>query len=144
MELLVRMVDKTDNPGLIPNRKRFDVVTVQEDGWLWGKKERPPTYLIVKVPGVTVEEALFLMEPDLEDDLILIDPDTQLPRRHIVTRSAWGLRQTNIPPPLQAIIDTAMIAAGFVTIAEDVFRAITRRKGTNETPVWGRKTEHQG
>ncbi len=37
--------------------KRGDVVVVHPDGHEWGKSEGPPKFVIVKIPGMTVEEA---------------------------------------------------------------------------------------
>ena len=34
-----------------------DVIVVRPDGWVWGKEECLPNFIVVKVPGMTIEEA---------------------------------------------------------------------------------------
>jgi hypothetical protein len=43
-----------------------DIVVVRPDGWLWGKEECLPNYVVVKVPQVTFEEAQ-IYEESLQD-----------------------------------------------------------------------------
>ena len=38
--------------------KRGDAVVVMPDGHEWGRAERPPKFVVVKVPGVAVKDAL--------------------------------------------------------------------------------------
>lgn len=33
-----------------------DIITVKPDGWNWGKKEGPPKFVIIKLPGIAVSE----------------------------------------------------------------------------------------
>ena len=63
-ELLVNLVDKTNSdPYLdVGCYKAGDVITVQEDGWLWGLFEHGNSnWAIVKVPGCAVEEVSSLL-----------------------------------------------------------------------------------
>ena len=34
-----------------------DVIAVRPDGWKWGKEERLPNYVVVKVPDMKLEDA---------------------------------------------------------------------------------------
>jgi hypothetical protein len=34
-----------------------DIVVVRPDGWNWGKEERLPNYIVVKIPELSIEEA---------------------------------------------------------------------------------------
>jgi len=58
-EFLIKAIDAThpdpdtDEQGCY---KKGDIVVVMPDGHEWGGKEGPPTFVIVKVPGVTVEQ----------------------------------------------------------------------------------------
>lgn len=54
-ELLVKAQDSpvSDGPG---KWKQGHVVTVKPDGHLWGAKEGLPRFVIVKVPGIDVED----------------------------------------------------------------------------------------
>jgi len=137
------MVDKPDHAGLDPNRKKYDVVVVVPDGWTWGAAEGPPTYLIVKLPGVLVRDAEFLADVDWIDDLILVERNHLgglSPKRIIRNRSAWAFIESRLNPPILAMIDAAMAGDGTLTVpnADDVLAWI-RKKATNEAPAWGRK-----
>lgn len=46
--------------------KRGYVVCVMPDGHPWGSKERPPLFAVLKVPGLTVEEAQQYLQEKLE------------------------------------------------------------------------------
>lgn len=52
--------------GVSRTHFRGDVVTVQPDGWAWGKAERGPEaagiWTVIEVPGVPVSEFLPLVE----------------------------------------------------------------------------------
>lgn len=59
-EFLVKAVDAV-NLNIEKNRqcyKRGDIVVVKPDGWAWGKKEGPPRFEIVKIPGMSYMTAL--------------------------------------------------------------------------------------
>jgi hypothetical protein len=60
-ELLVRVVSKNndDDPYLDAKcLKRGDVVTIQRDGWAWGRQElKNPHWRILSIPEMTVEQA---------------------------------------------------------------------------------------
>jgi len=61
-ELLVRVIDKVneDDPALnLLCLKRGDVVTVQEDGWLWSGKELAGNpWTVIRFPGASVDASL--------------------------------------------------------------------------------------
>jgi len=37
--------------------QKGDIIVVKPDGWIWGKSERLPNYVVVKVPGMKYEDA---------------------------------------------------------------------------------------
>lgn len=53
-ELLVRIVDKiSDDPyNNAKLTKSGDVIVICDDGHEWGRAEGPPTYRVIRVPGV--------------------------------------------------------------------------------------------
>jgi len=53
-ELLIRAITNGPDPG---HWKRGHVVFVAEDGHEWGRMERPPHFYVVRLPGVSREEA---------------------------------------------------------------------------------------
>lgn len=71
-ELLVRVVDKINEADFYKDcqcTKRGDVITIQEDGWAWGKKELSnPDWRIIKFPGVPASEMSAFLQPELAPD----------------------------------------------------------------------------
>lgn len=68
-EMLVRVVDKVNSDPYLNAKctKRGDVITVQPDGWVWGKEEQKnPAWRIVKLPGVPVSQASAFLSPEIE------------------------------------------------------------------------------
>ena len=40
------------------SRSQFgDIIVVREDGWVWGNEECLPNFIVVKLPGLSVEES---------------------------------------------------------------------------------------
>src|SRR4051812_11399586 len=66
-ELLVMTRDASDHPAAL---KQGDVVTVQEDGWVWGKEEENEDrgWVILKAPSVSVSEASVFTTPGRADE----------------------------------------------------------------------------
>lgn len=64
--LIMAKATQSKNPGAY---KRGDVVVVMEDGHKWGREERPPTFAIVRIPGVPAEKLRDLLEPDQSEVL---------------------------------------------------------------------------
>ncbi len=73
-ELLVRVKDKVnpDSPQLDAKcLKAGDVVVACPDGWEWSELEKSnPDWLIVKVPGMSMEEAKTFTAPEVGDRLV--------------------------------------------------------------------------
>lgn len=81
-ELLVRVRDKINSDFYLNCQctKRGDVIVVQADGWAWGKEELSnPDWRIIKIPSITVSEALAYTAPELDVDLK--NPSKTLQRR---------------------------------------------------------------
>lgn len=79
-ELLVRIVDKTNDDPYLDVRctKRGDVITVQPDGWAWGKEELAnPEWRIVKI-AASVAECLQFLSPELPQSAT---PDRMIRKR---------------------------------------------------------------
>ena len=65
-EFSVYEVNKMDTPTRqqYENRTQVgDIVVVKPNGSAWGKEEKLPNYIVVKVPDLTVKEALKYQEP---------------------------------------------------------------------------------
>jgi len=54
-----------------------DIVVIKPDGWVWGKEENLPRYIVIKAPGVAVEDISHLTESLMDTT----DPD---PEKHFV------------------------------------------------------------
>lgn len=81
-EMLVRTQDNV-LPDAIENLKSWKrgmVITVQEDGWVWGNEElNNPVFAIIKAPGMTVSEGSIFLG-NLIDPRAAV-PDTKNPLR---------------------------------------------------------------
>lgn len=98
-ELLVRVVDKINNDPYLNVKcsKRGDVISVQPDGWVWGKEEyKNPEWRILKFPSVTVSEASAFLGAELETDPE--NPSAMLQSR------GFSLDLANLPAPILEVI----------------------------------------
>ena len=69
-ELLVQVIDKTHEDPFANQThcKRGDVVVACPDGWSWGREEvKDPRTLILKVPGLSLQEAEAMTTPEIGD-----------------------------------------------------------------------------
>lgn len=94
----------------------FDVVDVREDTVEWGGLEGYPNFLRVSLPGITVEQAKFLMEVQ-RDPTGSIDYDSGK-RQDILYKRGWKIKSGNIPPPLYAQIEAAYLVSGEYEITD--------------------------
>lgn len=58
--------EKDNLPGFVKRTMNArsqigDIIVIQPDGWVWGREERLPNYIVVKIPGVPVEDVKFLV-----------------------------------------------------------------------------------
>lgn len=65
-EFLIKARDPIDLPDNKIKRdngwKRGDIVVVMPDGHEWGKEEREPKFVVLKVPGMPLKDALKYIE----------------------------------------------------------------------------------
>lgn len=94
--------------------RRGDVIAVRPDGHVWGSLEKPPAFLLVKLPGVVVGEVRYLSKPHIE---VMADPTERDPDNVgevMVNRSRGNL---DLDSGLPIMPD----AAGVVTMALPAF-----------------------
>lgn len=48
-----------------------DIIVIRPDGWPWGKEESLPRFVIIKVPDMTIQEAMEFEESLVENDKIV-------------------------------------------------------------------------
>lgn len=68
-EILIKAVDATHSDpekDAVGCYKRGDMVVVAPDGHVWGKEEGLPKFVVVKVPGLSVEKARDFIEEQRE------------------------------------------------------------------------------
>lgn len=107
-ELLVFWAS-TEHPE---DAERFDVIVVYPDGHEWGLKEGAPNFLRVSLPGISVEQAEFLLDTE-RDSPQLFFPETGDPMQQVKTRHrAWRIVESRIPPPIMADLEAAFIVGG--------------------------------
>lgn len=87
-ELLVKAVDAVHSePGKDArgSYKRGMVVVAMPDGHQWGARESLPTFVVIKLPGITVAKAIKYIAPQL-------DATTNTVRRRL-----WQIQVADIP-----------------------------------------------
>lgn len=76
---------------------RGEIIVIKPDGWQWGKLESPPRFIVIKIPGDSVAQAMKytqgLVDSLLFDRTIPQQPDTVdvKERRWYVIESIVGL-----------------------------------------------------
>lgn len=125
-ELLIKSIDATHDDPDTDRRgcyKRGDVVIVQEDGHEWGRKEGPPKFVRLRIPGAARALAERLVEHQDDDDNGVPQIDEQgAPRTH--RRRRWQLDIDNLPAGIRA----QLAATGEASITRAQIRARLRRK----------------
>lgn len=145
MEALIFLANNTHTDPVKERRgcwKRGMVVTVQEDGWTWGRMESKQVWIaegnaaaewpnqgrmgIVKIPGVPAAKALALLEPQDVDDAGVPYYENLAeaqPRRATYRRKAWRLLVDNVP----LAIRQTMLADGEITVTVSQIRNYLKR-----------------
>ena len=77
-ELLIKNVDAWGD--LSERSRKGDIIVVRPDGWVWGKEECPPRFVVVKLKGVAEKDVKHYEQP------LMSEPDkdgktTMLKRR---------------------------------------------------------------
>ncbi len=105
-QILVMAIDKTHADPTKDRRgcyKRGMPVVVMPDTHTWGAEERPPKFIVLKIPGVPVETVKKYIEPELEDG-------EEQPK--IYRRRMWRFRIDDLP----AAAKTKLLKNGELTI----------------------------
>lgn len=98
--------------------KKGDIVVVMEDGHRWGKKEGPPNFVIVKIPGVSVEAARKYIEAHT---------DTADPLNPVaLARRKYTIRVDDMP----ASAKEQIAKKGEVTVTWSWIKGFVRNKAT--------------
>lgn len=106
--------------------KRGDPVTVQPDGHPWGAKEGLPRFVVVKIPGVSVEQVRDVIQEQTESDQgAALTDDDGLP----VTfrRRRWRVLVDNVPQQIRR----TLAQTGEVTVTPAQIKNYVRRVRDN-------------
>jgi hypothetical protein len=93
-QILVKAIDATHADPVKDRRgcyKRGMPVVVMPDTHTWGLDERPPKFVVLKLPGVPVEKVKKYIEPEREDTA---DADG---RYQVFRRRLWKFRFDDMP-----------------------------------------------
>lgn len=124
-EILIKAVDAAHSGSEKDKRgcyKRGDPVVVMPDGHEWGKEERLPKFVVVKIPGLPVATAKKYIQP------FLGLPDGK-GSRLIVRRRLFRFQLDDVPNSIkQELEDT-----GEVTVTMSQIRNYIQNKDTLET-----------
>lgn len=76
-----------------------DIIVVRPDGWVWGKEECLPNFVIIKIPDLKIEDAMKYQESlmdgiNYQNPVLLKQRKYQIPKA--VIDNARQLSQTNI------------------------------------------------
>ena len=122
-EILIKAVDATHADPIKDQRgcyKRGMPVCVMPDGHTWGAAERLPAFVVLKLPGITVERVQAFLHP-------LVDAEGEVVRRRL-----WQIAWADLPPAAR----TKILASGALTIGQggdytwSQFRNYLRRADT--------------
>ena len=124
-EILIKAVDaahddpEKDKQGCY---KRGDPVVVMDDGHEWGKEERLPKFVVVKIPGLSVAKAKKYIQP------ILGIPDAE-GERPMIRRRLFRILLDDVPNLIkQKLRDT-----GEVTVTMTQIKNYIQNKDTLAT-----------
>lgn len=85
---------------------RGDIVVVMPDGHEWGKEERLPKFVVVKVAGMSVETAKKYMEPQVVDSGLVDVGGKATPR--MTSKRKWKILMDDVP----TAVKTALMKSG--------------------------------
>ncbi len=132
-ELLIKAWSAT-HPDATKDRrgcyKRGDIVVVKPDGFEWGAAETLPDFVLVKIPGVTVDKVQALTGMQTEDDAgTPLTDENGAPITY--RRRRWRVLVDNIPPAILNELKTT----GEVTVTPAQIRAyVTRIRDSLQYP----------
>jgi hypothetical protein len=118
-EILVFGRNKTNPNSLEEDRgcyKRGMPVIAMPDGHLWGTKETLPDFIIIKIPGLSVDKANSFIKEQTEDDL-------GAPTINMYRRRRWHLVWANLP---QAIKDEILSTGEYTTTVAKIRNYLKR------------------
>lgn len=87
-------------------------IVVKPDGWKWGKEERPPIFVVVKVPDMTVEEGVKYLESAVD---YTKEPDVETKEYPMLYRKKWKFDVNDV--------ESALISKESIATTKSVFES---------------------
>lgn len=130
-EFLVKARDPIDLPKDEESRERCyrrgDIVVVMKDGHEWGKEERLPKFVVVKIPGLDVAKAKHLTDPYYTDTgLVDLNGEAIL---KLTARRKWKVLVDTVP----TAISKELTDKGIVEVSWDKIKSYVYDKVTTQT-----------
>ena len=117
-EILIKAVDAfvEDPEHDKGSYKKGDIVSIQPDGTKWAEGEKPPAFIIVKVPGVAVSDLEIYMQENREKiNVFDITRNKNVDEFRLISK-----RKYHIPI---ISLNTIITAGGIATINKTTFTA---------------------
>ena len=94
-----------------------DIIVVKPDGWGWGKRERLPNYIVIKIPGLSIEDAQKYEESlsELKTVSRVGMPDTQVMTN--IKRRKYAIPQNVVTTAIQ----TSKNVVEILSVNKDTF-----------------------
>jgi hypothetical protein len=116
------------------NRVPGAIVAIQQDGYAWAKKERPPFFYLIKLPQVAVDDVKFLHQSHRVSGMSF----SGIPILNRSDKYSYSFDINNLSDSLQSKI----VSSGFIdigpgrdvgrnTFESQVFNLITQTSGIN-------------
>ena len=122
-ELLIKARDPIDLPVNEEKRNRCyrkgDIIVVMPDGHEWGKEERLPKFVVIKVPGMSVATAKKYIEPN-EIDTGLVDRDGERIIK-LVNKRKYNVLIDNIPEAVSNQLKTGVVEVSWDSVKSYVY-----------------------
>lgn len=104
--------------------KRGDIVVVKPDGHEWGKDERLPKFVVVKIPGLPVETAKKYTIP-FRTDTGLLDSEGNSISKYVARRK-WHVLLDSVPTDIKK----ALLYNGEITVSWENVKSYIHNKET--------------
>ena len=72
-------------------------IVVKPDGWKWGKEECPPSFVVLKIPDMTVEEGVKYLEKAVD---YTKEPDAETKEYPTLYRKKWKFDVSDVESAL--------------------------------------------
>ena len=119
-EVLIKL-ERASNESDLTAWTRLHPVSVRPDGFVWGAAERPPKFLVVRLTGMTVEQAKQYIVPDTDNT------DLANPIYHAIRKYKFDIDDATIPKQVRKKIDAAIANGTILEVTQAQIAAYIKR-----------------